>query len=45
MDPQARIDPEYGFTQFIVDTGGDTLQGPPREGRMPLQVAVASNTA
>lgn len=44
MDPQARIDLEYGFTQFIVGTG-DTPQGPPREGRMPPEVAVASTTA
>jgi hypothetical protein len=45
IDARARLDPEYGFTQFIVGTGGDTLQRLPRPSLMPPQVAAASDNA
>jgi hypothetical protein len=47
MDPAGNLDPEHGFTEFIVGTGGDTLQPLPDRAAHPLpeQVAVASNTA
>ena len=45
IDARGQLDPEYGFTQFIVGTGGDTLGRVPRASLMPPQVAVARDDA
>lgn len=44
MNPAAEADPENGFTQFIVGTGGDTKAGVPPKPLHPL-VAAAQDKA
>jgi hypothetical protein len=45
IDPAGKGDPAHGFTEFIVGTGGDTLQPMPPLRRLPKQLAAASNRA
>ncbi len=46
MNPKAELDEEYGFTQFIVGTGGDTKQpGPSETAPQPEPLAAHQNTS
>ena len=45
LAPDGKADPRYGFTQFIVGTGGDSLEQMPPAAEQPDTVAAASNTA
>ena len=45
LAPSGAADPRYGFTQFIVGTGGDSLQQMPPATERPDAVAAASDTA
>ena len=45
IDPLGKADPAHGFTEFIVGTGGDTLQPMPPVSHLPKQIAAASNSA
>jgi hypothetical protein len=45
INPLGKADPAHGFTEFIVGTGGDTLQPMIPVRKMPKEIAAASNTA
>ena len=45
IDPLGKRDAAHGFTEFIVGTGGDTLQPMPPVGKLPKEIAAASNSA
>lgn len=46
MDPKAELDEEYGSTEFIVGTGGDTKQpNPPDTAPQPEPLAAHQNTS
>jgi acid phosphatase type 7 len=45
IDPLGKADPAHGFTEFIVGTGGDTLEPMPPVSHLPKEIAAASNTA
>jgi hypothetical protein len=45
INPLGKADPAHGFTEFIVGTGGDTLQPMPPVSHLPKEIAAASNSA
>ena len=45
IDPTGALDPTYGFAEFIVGTGGDTLGALLPEDQALEQVAASDNTA
>ena len=45
INPLGKADPAHGFTEFIVGTGGDTLQPMPPVSKLPKEIAAASNSA